>query len=310
MKMAVLHLLLVLWFPYQLIFSIDSYREEPVAEGEFKVITLPIRRAGNLILVEMQVDSIRGNFILDTGAPYLILNQTYFRNYPILSSFSSNGINGAGNATFTTEVERLGLRKLFYRNVVADVTNLAEIENSKGVKILGLLGTNLFSELEIEVDLKNSVLKIYRLDRKGERLVSEPEKGLCDFNFDFTKRGDIMVLDCVVNGQKLKFCFDTGAEAMVLHNNLKDEVYGAVRLTGSRKLLGSSGQPVEVLSGLLKELDAGCPIENSQVVITNLAPLSKSYRYNIDGMLGYDLLRAGRVCINFRKREIKVRRNK
>lgn len=307
--MAAAYILLFLWFPAQLFLTDNNFRETPEAEGDFLEITLPIRRAGNLILVEVQVDSIRGNFILDTGAPYLVLNQTYFRDYPTLANFSSSGITGAGSAAFTTEVDRLGIRELFYRDVVADVTNLAEIENSKGVKILGLLGTNLFSELEIEVDLKNSVLKIYRLDRKGERLANEPEKGLCDFNFDFTHRGDIMVLDCLVNGEKLKFCFDTGAEAMVLHNNLKDEVYGAVQLTGSRKLVGSSGQAVEVLSGLLKELDAGCPIENSQVVITDLAPLSRSYRYSIDGMLGYDLLRAGRVSINFKNKEIKVRRN-
>jgi len=304
----IIKILVFIWLPLQ-VYLAENYREKPVPEGDFEDITLPIRRAGNLILVEAQVDSIRGNFILDTGAPYLVLNKTYFRDYPSFSHFSSNGITGAGNGTFTTEVEQLGLRKLFYRKVVADVTNLAEIENAKGVKILGLLGTNLFSDLEVEIDLKNSVLKIYRLGKKGQRVTGEPEEGLCDFNFDFSQRGDIIVLDCLVNGEKLKFCFDTGAEAMVLHNNLKDEVYTAVQLTGSRKLVGSSGQAVEVLSGMLKELDAGCPIENSQVVITDLAPLSRSYRYSIDGMLGYDLLRAGKVSINFKNKEIKVRRN-
>src|SRR5574343_801004 len=49
------------------------------AKGEFDTLKLPLKRAGNLLLVEADVDGQRGNFILDTGAPGLVLNTTYFR---------------------------------------------------------------------------------------------------------------------------------------------------------------------------------------------------------------------------------------
>src|SRR3954454_17668013 len=47
---------------------------------------IPFTRAGNLILIQATVDTMVGNFILDTGAPYLVLNITYFRDYQRTSS--------------------------------------------------------------------------------------------------------------------------------------------------------------------------------------------------------------------------------
>jgi hypothetical protein len=43
---------------------------------------IPFTRAGNLIVVKAKVDTMEGNFILDTGSPHLVLNLTYFRDYP------------------------------------------------------------------------------------------------------------------------------------------------------------------------------------------------------------------------------------
>jgi len=51
---------------------------EPTFADGAQTVTIPIKRAGNLIIVEAQIDSIAGNFVLDTGAPYLVLNATYF----------------------------------------------------------------------------------------------------------------------------------------------------------------------------------------------------------------------------------------
>src|SRR5690242_16787835 len=44
---------------------------------------IPFNRVGNLMVVKAKADTTEGNFILDTGAPGLVLNITYFRNYPI-----------------------------------------------------------------------------------------------------------------------------------------------------------------------------------------------------------------------------------
>ena len=71
---------------------------DPIPQGESAKISIPIKRAGNLILMEVQIDSIVGNLILDTGAPHLVLNKTYFRNYPLYGNVMASGITGGGGA--------------------------------------------------------------------------------------------------------------------------------------------------------------------------------------------------------------------
>jgi len=64
-------------FPHAVIIAND-----PAPYGDFETLIVPIKRAGNLIIVEAQIDTLEGNFVMDTGAPYLVLNATYFRDAP------------------------------------------------------------------------------------------------------------------------------------------------------------------------------------------------------------------------------------
>src|SRR5215213_6168819 len=66
---------------------------------------IPFTRAGNLILVKAKADEVEGNFILDTGAPYLVLNITYFRDYPTTgTNTDQTSISGSGSAVEKTNI--------------------------------------------------------------------------------------------------------------------------------------------------------------------------------------------------------------
>jgi hypothetical protein len=56
-------------------------------------VVIPLKRAGKLLLIEAEADGQRGDFILDTGAPFLVLNQTYFRGATRRNG-TSGGITG------------------------------------------------------------------------------------------------------------------------------------------------------------------------------------------------------------------------
>src|SRR5438270_12969719 len=72
---------------------------------------IPFSRAGNLILVQAKADSMEGNFILDTGAPFLVLNLTYFRDYPatVISDGEQSGITGSTPSISQTFIKQLTL---------------------------------------------------------------------------------------------------------------------------------------------------------------------------------------------------------
>ena len=81
---------------------------DPVIKMDSPSCVIPFTRAGNLILIKAKVDSIDGNFILDTGAPNLVLNMTYFRHYPSrFTEGEEGGITGSVNGQNGTVVRTL-----------------------------------------------------------------------------------------------------------------------------------------------------------------------------------------------------------
>src|ERR1700761_2041585 len=95
--------------------------DDPAPDGDFQTLIVPIKRAGNLIIVEAQIDSLEGNFVMDTGAPYLVLNETYFRDAPKINEQEAGGINGASSNTFTTVVHNFSILDLHYSKLTAGV---------------------------------------------------------------------------------------------------------------------------------------------------------------------------------------------
>jgi len=131
-------------FPLEKMLAANS--NDPIIRTDTPSCVLPFSRAGNLILIKARVDSIDGNFILDTGAPGLVLNITYFRNYPqTVHDAEQTSITGTSSSTVAkTTVSELNFGTYHYYKAEADLLNLGHIENTKNIKILGLLGMGLF----------------------------------------------------------------------------------------------------------------------------------------------------------------------
>ena len=281
---------------------------DPIPEGDFNTLTIPIKRANNLILIEAVIDSVRGNFILDFGAPYLVLNNTYFRNTHKDYSQVTAGVTGTNAFVMRTNVGRLKLGALHFENIDADVTNLGRIEDKRGVKILGLLGVNLFLHFDVEIDLQNNVLYLHRLDGNGNPVegatpvIKNPQLQMPVLIYHNT-----ILMDGEIAGRKLRFCLDSGAELNVINNKVPGKVIEALKIDKRLQLHGTGGGRMEVLSGTLTELRLnGQPFKNMRTIIANLDQLGKAYGYQIDGMLGYEFLSRGIVNINFVQKTLKM----
>ncbi len=288
-----------------------AYRQQFVSvkpEGNFEVLVVPLKRAENLLLVEATVDSVTGNFILDTGAPYLVLNKTYFRKGKSKDGANAGSVTGGFSTRVTqTIVDRLAIQELFFKSMQADMVSLGHIEDSKGVKILGLLGTSLFSDLEIEIDVNKNVLYLYRLNKAGERIhQSNPYTATkFDLQVPIEVENNVIFVAAKVGDSKLRYCLDTGAEINVLGNDVPKKVLQHFQLGSRNSLTGTSNQRVEVFGGELDALTIGShTFINSQTILAGLAGLQEVYNTHIDGILGFNFLAEGRVIINFRKKQL------
>jgi hypothetical protein len=288
-----------------------AYFTDPEPSGEFNTLVIPIKRAFNLIIIQAKVDTLEGNFVLDTGAPYLVLNQTYFRDAAKYQDQESAGINGDAAGSFQTIVRNFDIAELHFDRLQADVTDLSGIENSRGIKVLGLLGTKLFAKFAITIDLFQNVLYIHKLDKNGDIPPSEESYHDPILKMPFYYTDGVIFLKGSVNDTNLWFAFDTGAETNLLDYRQAKKLMPAMQIISRSKLTGVGGSSYEVLYARFDKLVVGeRTFTSNRVLITSLDKMGKAYGQSVDGILGYDFFTRAVFTINFVKKEFSMYENK
>ena len=280
---------------------------DPVAVSDSPSCIIPFRRAGNLILIEAMADTLRGHFILDTGAPGLVLNITYFRDYPLVPVADRAGITGGVAAAAHTKMKTLRFGTMTFYNVEADLVNLGHIEDTRNARIFGLLGVNLLKKFEMILDYEKSVIHLHLIGKK--EAAKYRHESLSDTSayhiFPIDLAENKIITKAEIAGKKLNFIIDTGAESNVLDSRLSNKIFENVTVTRQVTLSGSGGQKVDALYGDLQNLKMGqVSLGSLPVLITNLNQMCIAYDYCIDGMLGFDFLSAHKIGFNFVKREM------
>lgn len=280
---------------------------DPDGEGDFKTLVIPIKRAQNLIIIQAKIDSTEGNFILDTGAPYLVLNQTYFRDaIRYGDAEDSGGINGDATS-FHTVVKSFNIAELSYDRLQADVTDLSAIENSRGIKVLGLLGTKLFSKFAITVDLFQNVMYIHKLEKDGSIPASEQAYHDPFLKMQFNYSNNTVYLKAELGDNTFWFAFDTGAETNLLDYRLAKRIMPSVQVISRSKLTGIGGSTYELIYARFDKLFVGGrTFENNKFLIASMDKMGKSYGHSVDGMLGFDFFARGVFTLNFVKKEFEM----
>ena len=272
---------------------------------------LPFTRAGNLMLIKARADTTEGNFILDSGAPHLVLNITYFRDYPssVQADAEQTSITGGGSVVHKTQVATLSLGTLEYYRSEADLLNLGHIENSKGIKILGLLGMELFKQCEMIIDFEKNLIYLHRIGRKEAS--SYKSSLLNDEAAYHTLPIELMnnriVATTTIAGKKLKFVIDCAAESNILDSRSPDKILENVTITKRVLLNGAANRKVEALYGDLNNLKMGTlDFGTLPVLITNLEKTCFSDLGCISGVLGFDFLSLRKIGFNFVKRKMYI----
>ena len=273
--------------------------DDPVPQYASNEIILPFTLAGRLIMLEARVDTMRGNFILDTGAPFLVLNKSWFRKYGTMAVAQAGGITGGISEVMTTMVREVQLGDIIYNQVEADLIELNHLENSRGLPIFGLLGLNLFKSFEMQIDYDKQQIRLFRLDKKGKRLSGQPNDKVLE-EIPFYLSNNTLLIDGELSSVPMRFCLDSGAEVNVLHNRLPKKAMSSVIITSRSILTGTGNRRIEVLRGTM----TGTALHKFKVppmpvLITHLGNMSRAYNLRIDGMLGYDFLSIAPVSINF-----------
>lgn len=275
--------------------------------GLLNEVKVPLKKAGNLIMVDASVDGVSGSFILDTGAPGLVLNATYFRDGRPTYGAQGGGISGANIPRKTKKVARFELSGLVFENISADVINLRHIENARKVKVLGLVGASFIEDFEVIIDTRKLNMQMHRVNRKGDFI--EPFTDHTSYHIEqkaFLYNG-VVVTYIPIGGKKVCFCIDTGAEHNTLDNQSSSKILETISITGRRFLKGASSQKIEVLYGVMNDFNlSGYNLNGMNVIMLDLSTMRKSFGINVGGLLGYQFLKLGKIKLNLRKKLMSI----
>lgn len=255
-------------------------------------------------MVQGKADTTQGNFVLDTGAPGLVLNSTYFRDYPISvgQPDERRAITPASGAAQRTMVDEFRLGTFHYFRVDADLLSLGHIENLRGIKILGLIGVSLFKECELTIDPANHVLRLHHIGRKESKTYRNPflKDSSTYVTYPFDIKENRILVKVKMSGKEVKFVLDCAAETNLVDSRLPQRLLDSITITGRVLLAGSDVSQKEALAGTIPGLSIGpLAVGRLPVVITSLANTCFDGVDCINGVLGDDFLSRYQIAFNF-----------
>lgn len=285
--------------------------KEPVIKTDSPSNIIPFTRAGNLILIQATADTTTGNFILDTGCPGLVLNHTYFRDYPAseIAHTHQTSITGTGETILQTTVRRFKMGSFNYYQPAAELLNLAHIEKSKGVKILGLIGVSMLKQCEMIIDYERNLIHLYRITKKEREIyhhvmLNDPSKYIV---YPIDIKDNRILVKTNIGNRDLQFVIDYAAETNILDGRLPEKILDSVEINGRVILTGAGTKKIEALTGALSRLQVGqLEIKEMPVLITNLENTCFGGVHCINGVLGYDFLSRYKIAFNFIKRKLYI----
>lgn len=268
-------------------------------------VRIPFTWVGRLATVVARIDTVEGIFIFDTGAERLLLNERYFTGDSRLHGYTQQGITGAGKAVFRKQVDTLKWDNLYLPDVVANVLDLSHIEQVRNMRVVGIIGYEVFKGYEVLLDYPYRQIVLTKLDREGYRLDKDAfgEEPFDSLDFVLSNHG--IVLKASVDGHPLMFNLDTGAEINLLDRKVPRKVLKQFKVLKRVDLMGTGSETLEVLAGTLAEVKCGAQRNGPmRTLLTNMDQLSEIMGTHIDGVLGFEYLRPRRTLINYTRRKV------
>jgi hypothetical protein len=250
----------------------------------------------NLIFFEARVNGKQGNFILDTGAPTLLLNNRGNTvGHPAPTGLAAGGTVSLENQLI--ESFEMGGRSLGKRWALA--MDLRSMEDRTGQTIDGFVGHEILRQGELRINFPG---RKFRLLKSTRRPRHEGQAPVTVLKFQFIDHLPVITLR--VGKQKLRFVIDTGAGANLVDKRFRD----VFTPTGTEmNIQGLDGDNEDYSIVLIPELRLeGDKLEQATFVAMDLSHLQSPGQPLIAGILGSVFLADRVVGIDYRKRKINL----
>ncbi len=290
----------------QVAFLSTAHLTESISTGANPdFVEVPFELINGMIFVQAQVNNQTGYFILDTGAPMLVLNRS--SQYPVMLTNTITAAGCSGNVQVGEQVIRhfywAGMEKY---ELQALTTDLSHLEVATGRPIMGLIGYNLFKHRELFLDYEEQRLILFASDQNPLHRALTPI-----YTSQLTMQGHLPIIEFSMGRQTMRFGLDTGSET-----NLIDRCKAAAI---DQTLIDTIRE--EEMQGLDRRIRRvpvirvaesywnNLPMDQLHFLVTDLCHLKNGQSLSLDGLLGYNFFRPLKISINYQKKEFYLWQN-
>lgn len=268
------------------------------AQASTDIFETPISLKKGFILIEARIDGVTGTYILDTGAPGIILNNQHSNHKPSGSEMLQ-GAQGGVEAKWTN-IRKLELGDLRIKTDQALLLNLEYLETAVKRKIDGLIGLEVFQGYEVLLDLPGAMLILSR--KKGSL---KPANGL---RIPIQSQQHLPVATITINGQNYRFGIDTGSKSNLLCRNAAGRMPENNLHFKDFVALSSADQRTRIMPSVSLDLfqaNNGLP-SSMDFVLADFDNLAEHSGVTIDGILGYDFFAQRILWIDKKREEMEI----
>lgn len=278
------------------LFSVVAFAQRPVALVVAGSAHLPrtewsaptshretrVRLAAGLVVLRAELDGRSGNFLLDTGAPGLVLNGS-----PDGTEYVG-GLMGDATAE-TVAVGHFRWQGIERTDLTALRVDLSRIERALDLPLQGLVGYELLQQQVVDLQLADGRLVLNPRERPRRRGLA-----MCT-------RAHLPIVRVRIDGRTYRFGIDSGASV----NVLADQVYRELDPTtyearAARYLCGVGAERQRTPVILLDQLKIGKQqAAKLALSVASLAHFEADYGVRLDGILGQPWLQQHRVVLDY-----------
>jgi hypothetical protein len=267
-------------------------------------VVAPARVLNGLLLVEAEVDGRRGNFLLDTGAPALVLNKREFAapaTETTVAATGSTGVNGKMAGMSYHLAKGFDWQGISFQQKEVPTLDLTTLERKLGgLTLLGLIGYNVLNQYALTLDYRGSQVRL----RKPDPAAASPTALM---RVPFTLSGHLPVVAMTVGGQTFQVGVDCGAQANLLDQQYQPGLASVLRKASTAQLSGADAAARSVTTARLPEVRLAGPLvfRKQATVFADMGHLNQNpNRATLQGLAGYPLLSQYCPTIDYVNKEL------
>lgn len=263
-----------------------NYTATPPAKAP-AIVYIPFTLEGGMIFVEAELEGKRGSFILDTGAPGLVINSLEVEEN---TDEELMGIQGAVGVE-EGKVASFAWAGVQYQEVSVLNIDISHFERLTGRKIHGLIGYEFLQDRELFIDFDNGMISLRRV-RKLNAAEKRPQE------VSFSSLAHLPVVKMQLNGKTGYFGLDTGSEINILDSRWKKRIKS--RMIQKNQIMGVGGKVKKVKKASVSNSQIGeVEIANMEYHFVDLSEIERAHGVRLDGILGFPFFSTHQVSLSF-----------